>query len=247
VFTRRLPIEFGSIPLTVSPAAGLRYLLKPISLIDPSLLNLAGRLVHPGNVVWDIGANVGLFTFAAAHIAGSEGRVVAIEPDTWLVSLLRRSSRLQPETSAVVTVVPSAVASNVALREFRIAARSRASNSLMGYGLSQAGGYVEHQVVPAFTLDWLLNQLPSPHLIKCDVEGAEVEVFDKQVRMLETIRPVIVCEVSSEASPLITPILLRCSYRLYDGESMLEKEKTVDAAPWTTIAIPSEKIGLYFP
>ena len=42
------------------------------------------EMVRPGDVVWDIGANVGLFAFAAANRAGSSGQVIAVEPDLWL-------------------------------------------------------------------------------------------------------------------------------------------------------------------
>jgi FkbM family methyltransferase len=161
-YRRRLPAEFGSAPIVVSPSAGLKYLFKPMSQIDPSLLRNVNELVRPSDVVWDIGANVGLFTFSAAVRAQASGHVVAFEPDLWLVSLLRRSQTLQPASSAPMTIVPVAVASHVALRKFQIAARSRAMNSLSGYGLSQTGGTLEEQTVPAFDLDWLLASLPPP-------------------------------------------------------------------------------------
>ena len=81
---------------------------------DPPLLRNVQELVRPGDVVWDIGANIGLFTFAAAALAGVGGKVVAFEPEVWLVQVLRRSSRLQAPDSAPVTIIPAAVASQVA-------------------------------------------------------------------------------------------------------------------------------------
>ena len=62
--------------------------------VDPVLMNLVKEFVRPRSVVWDIGANVGLFTFAAASLAGPEETVM--RPDAWLVQLLRRSAKLQP-------------------------------------------------------------------------------------------------------------------------------------------------------
>ena len=93
---RQLPQDFGGVPILVTPSAGLRYLARSMNDVDPVLMNLVKEFVRPGSVVWDIGANVGLFTFAAASLAGPGGQVMAMEPDAWLVQLLRRSAKLQP-------------------------------------------------------------------------------------------------------------------------------------------------------
>jgi len=140
VFRRRLPAAFENAVLYVSPAAGLRFLFRSMAKIDPPLLMAAHRLVRSGDVVWDIGANVGLFSVAAAVCAGPSGQVIAFEPDIWLAQLIWRTREVQPITSAQITVVPVAVASEISLRSFSIAARSRASNALSEYGTTQMGG-----------------------------------------------------------------------------------------------------------
>ena len=89
---RHLPQDFGSVPILVTPSAGLRYLSRSMDAVDPVLLRLVKELVEAESVVWDIGANVGLFAFAAASLAGPRGQVVAMEPDAWLLQLLRRSA-----------------------------------------------------------------------------------------------------------------------------------------------------------
>ena len=38
------------------------------------------RSVRPGDVVWDVGANVGVYALLAARLLGEEGEVVAVEP-----------------------------------------------------------------------------------------------------------------------------------------------------------------------
>jgi FkbM family methyltransferase len=137
IFQRRLPAAFGNAVLYVSPAAGLRFLFSSMASIDPPLLMAAHKLVRAGDVIWDIGANIGLFSLAAAVCAGDRGEVIAFEPDVWLVQLLRRTSAVQPAAHARITVVPAAVASEISLRRFAIALRSRASNALVGYGSTQ--------------------------------------------------------------------------------------------------------------
>ena len=177
VIRRRLSADFSSAPIHVSPSAGLRYLFRPMSSVDPSLARAGARVCDAGAVVWDVGANVGLFSFAAASMAGPEGLVVALEPDAWLVQLLRRSALEQPAGSAPVKVIPAAVASEMSIRTLCLAARSRASNHLAEFGTTQTGGEREQQSIVAVTLDWLMESLPAPSLVKIDVEGAELEVL----------------------------------------------------------------------
>jgi FkbM family methyltransferase len=211
-----------------------------MSKTDPILFRNIIELVRRGDVVWDIGANIGLFAFAAAARAGRNGQVIAFEPDAWLVQILRRSASAQPDASSPVRIVPAAVASDIGLRQFAIASRSRASNALTGYGHSQMGATCEEQTVVALSLDWLTDKLPPPNVVKCDVEGAEVEVFSGQSKMLGNIRPVIICEVSGETSDCMTDILVEQRYRLYDGEKPLSQDAEVARASWNTIGIPEE-------
>ena len=239
VVRRRLPSDFAHVPIHVSPSAGLRYLFRPMDAVDPILLNLAKEFVEPGSVVWDIGANVGLFAFAAANLAGPGGLVVALEPDAWLVQLLRRGAALQPPGSATVQVVPAAIASTVSLRTLCLANRSRAANYLAEFGTIQTGGSREEQSVIAVTLDWLLESLPAPSVVKIDVEGAELEVLNGSRRLFETARPIVLCEVIPDSSNAVTTFLSSYGYRIYDGEVSSPQREVLKDSPWSTIAIPS--------
>ena len=240
VVRRRLPRAQGGAPLYVTGSAGLKYLGRRMDRIDPSLCNLAEEFVQTGNVVWDVGANVGLFSFSAAHHAGPEGQVLAFEPDTWLVQLLRRSASVQPASSARVEVVPVAVANECDLRTFHLSLRSRATNALSGYG-AVAGGIKEEQTVSAVSLDWCAKRRPLPDVIKIDVEGAELEVLNGARYILEVRRPVIVCEVSAASSPGVTTLLRDMGYRIFNADAPTASRTELPAAPWSTLAIAAPR------
>lgn len=217
VLRRRLPSPFD-VPIYVSSESGLRYLKPSLRRVDPPLLALAAEVVTPGAIVWDIGANIGLFSFAAAVRAGSTGQVIAVEADTYNVGLLRRSSGIQPATSAKITVLPVAISDKVGIASFQIASRSRSTNAIEGYGTSQMGGVHETQVVPTMTLDLLAEFLPMPDVIKIDVEGAEALVLGGAERVLAS-HPVLVCEVADSNAEVVGDALAPFGYRFYDGDA----------------------------
>jgi FkbM family methyltransferase len=237
-FQRRLPPKFGSLPIIVSPSAGLKFAFRRSKDLDPTLLSLAKELVHAGDVVWDIGANVGLFSFSAAFFAGSSGKVFAFEPDTWLVALLRKSCRRQPPAIAPVTIVPVAIAAAESLRQFSISRRSRATSHLSEYGTTQTGGTAESQTVVTVSADWLLRHLPPPSVVKIDVEGAEVEVLSGAKSILERVRPRFLVEVGSAHAVEVAKLFDRHGYTLFDGERDSTLSTPVTNAHWATVAIP---------
>ena len=53
ILRRHLPRQFQSLPLYVSPEAGLRYWRWGLKTVDPMLFRMARELVRTGSVVWD--------------------------------------------------------------------------------------------------------------------------------------------------------------------------------------------------
>jgi FkbM family methyltransferase len=241
VLKRRLPEEFGAAPIYVTPDSALRFWSQNLSKADPTLFKVAKEIVKGGSVVWDIGANVGLFTFAAASLSGKAGKVLAVEPDTFLVDLLRRSNRSFLRASRIgaqVDVLPVAVSSRVGIEKLNIAARGRSANFLDGGGSSQTGGIRESQTVITVTLDWLFANHSSPDVLKIDVEGIEARVLRGAGKVLRDVRPIILLEVCEYAAKEITEILEANNYELYDADADLKKRIPIARATWNTLAFP---------
>jgi FkbM family methyltransferase len=222
----------------------LKYLFKSSDLLDPELLRVAMRLVNKGDVVWDIGTNVGLFSVAAAAAAGPTGRVISVEADIDAVALLNRTCQLRSVGHAEMTVLPVAVGSANGFVKFAIALRARASNAIQGYGSTQMGGVSEIRTLPCITLDTLVDHFPAPHVLKIDVEGAELEVLRGATRLLSEVRPVIYCEVASKAREDVSALFREYRYRLWDGASFDGRfVGELSQAVNNTIAFPEEKVG----
>jgi FkbM family methyltransferase len=200
----------------------LSYWKTDLWKVDPYLLSMVHALVRPQMTVWDIGANVGLFSFAAATIAS---RVIAVEADTWLASLLHRSSLLN---CLPVTVVPAAVAAELGVTALHISEGGRASNSLNGEGPAQT--------VVAITMDWMLERFTAPQLVKMDIEGMEYEALRGATNLLLR-RPAILCEVTRNHDA-VGELLRAADYTLYAARAA---ERTPLQRPSIeTLALPRE-------
>jgi FkbM family methyltransferase len=235
VLLRHLPKDLNAAPIYVSPEASLSH-LKP--RFESDLFHLAREFVSPGDTIWDIGANVGLFAIAAAQKAGPTGVILAIEPDLWLASLLQRSASAQRSDTAPIHIFPVAVSNTAGIGTFHIANRNRASNHLASVPEhSQAGGTRETHQVLCITLDWLLDHTPPPHLIKIDVEGAEIDLLHGADRLLSKIRPILMCESQHRNRPAVTTIFRRYNYKLYDWDANPRIE--IETAAFNTLAIPA--------
>ena len=235
VVLRRLPPPFDRARIYVSTEGGLRYLARTMAEVDPTLLRLAAEVVQRGDIVWDIGANLGLFSFAAAVLAGPEGRVLAVEPDTDLAGLLRRSAA-RCAGHAPVEVLPAAVSDHQSVATFHIARRNRSTSHLAGFGSSMTGGIRSTRLVPTVTLDSLAARFPAPNVIKIDVEGAELLVLAGGTEVLSLL-PTVICEVYRQNAEAAQEILAGHGYTLYDGNQRPGERVAVSAAPFNTLAV----------
>jgi FkbM family methyltransferase len=235
VVRRRLPAPFAAARIYVSTEGRLRYLTHGMAQVDPPLLRLVAETVRPGATVWDIGANLGLFSFAAAVAAGPAGSVLAVEPDIMMARLLRRSAALN-KGHAPVDVLPAAVSDDLSVARFHIARRNRSTNYLDGFGTSQTGGVRATELVPTFTLDWLADHFPAPDVIKIDVEEAEATVLAGGSRALE-LASTVICEVAARNAVVVRDTLDRHGYVLYDGDPLSAERVPVADAPHTTLAV----------
>lgn len=204
----------------MSPDSSLGYWRPDIGRVDPFLLSIVRELVRPGMQVWDIVANVGLFSFAAAALGA---QVVAVEADIWLADLLQRSVLLN---KLPVTILPAAVTDHPGISTLYLSDRGKASNSLVGTGVGQR--------IVTVTLDSLLDHFPSPQVLKIDVEAMEYAVLKGAGKVLQS-RPVIFCEVT-EQHALVGELLRNANYRIYAARE--SNRQPLERPSRDTLAVP---------
>jgi len=140
------------------------------------------RSFGAGDVLFDIGANVGAFSLLAGRLHGDRLRVVAFEPGFETFASLARNVLLNG-LDAVVTPLQIALSDRTGLQPFHY--HEMGAGSAL-HALGEPVDYarrrfepVATQPVPAFRLDDLVAQLglPRPTRIKLDVDGIESRVL----------------------------------------------------------------------
>jgi FkbM family methyltransferase len=136
------------------------------------------KTVKPGDVVLDIGANVGFYTLLSGVLAGEGGKVFAFEPSPRNFGFLSRHVKINGLNN--VTLFEAAVADQPGEAMFDFADSNAKSH------LSSSGSHR----VKVLSLDQLLaeGKIARPNLLKIDVEGAEARVL-RGARTLLTSGP----------------------------------------------------------
>jgi FkbM family methyltransferase len=138
--------------------------------------------VARGNIVLDVGANVGSYTLLFAMWTGPTGRVFAFEPAPEARNGLRLHLALNGLQDRV-DIVPVAVSSNVGSTRFDAAGAS-GSNAIAVNDRSASSDSIdiETTTIDAFCARHGLR----PDVVKIDVEGAELDALTGARRVLAT-------------------------------------------------------------
>jgi FkbM family methyltransferase len=171
----------------------------------------------------DVGANVGYYTLFASRIVGRGGRVLAIEPAPRNVAYLRR--HVQINRCANVTILPIACADVAGVEAFASGHNAATGHLVLspspgtpGEGRGEGSGRVSAEASPhpnplpeyrareksetvsTEPLDLCAQRLHvSPHVIKIDVEGAELHVLRGASNLLRIARPHVLLSTHSDA------------------------------------------------
>jgi FkbM family methyltransferase len=178
--------------MSVNPRTG-RTILEGAG--EPEMQDALRKHLRPGMSFYDLGANIGFFTVLAARLVGPQGRVVSFEADP--ENALRLRENIERNNFSNVTVEQKAVWSAPGTVTFVRADSCVSPDRGLGH-ISPNTSASDSILVTAVSLDTYTRTIQAPDFLKCDVEGAELEVFAGARQLLADKRPGILCEMHSE-------------------------------------------------
>lgn len=133
------------------------------------------KVLEPGGLVVDVGANIGMIAIQSAKLVGHAGRVVAIEPNPRIAPYCEKNLRFNRLEN--VTLLRTALGANEGVVSFNCDPCDDRAGVVFDGGVK----------VPLTTLDKVMERVPNGkiNLLKIDVEGFELAVLEGAPKSLE--------------------------------------------------------------
>jgi len=204
------------------------------------------RFLKPGDVFFDVGANIGYLSAIAAGLVGNAGQVHAFEPVPDYFTKLQRLACTNPQYS--ITTNCCAAGDTTGYSTIFVT-HEPSQNTLLPFYKS-ADEIANALEVPIIRLDSYIHQkhIERIALIKIDAEGYEFPVLRGLETYLEHTanRPAIICEIAPRAYPLTGATL--ADFRAYMSHFGYEARDLIDAATSVDIrAIQQVEDVLFLP
>ena len=151
------------------------YRINTFATKEPETLEWVDSILE-GSVLWDIGANIGLYSIYAAK--ARKCRVYAIEPSVFNLELLARNIFLN-KLHNQITIIPLALSDQFGLNMFKMSTTEwGGALSTFGRDFDQNGAPLkdifQYQILGLSMNDVVsLLRIPQPDYIKIDVDGIE--------------------------------------------------------------------------
>jgi FkbM family methyltransferase len=154
--------------------------------------------------LWDIGANIGLYSLYAACVRGLD--VVAFEPSASSFAALAKNIEIN---NASDRIAPFCMAlGETTKRDDLWMASTEAGHSM--HRIGESGGRAYHQAIPVYEGDEFrrLFGLPQPRYLKSDVDGPELTVLRGLSVTLAEVQSIIIEAETEEMERAIDQLLL---------------------------------------
>jgi FkbM family methyltransferase len=183
-----------SLSLNICPNETIGRQIWLMGVFDVVTTETLWRLLDPGELAVDAGANIGYMTSVLAAKAGPKGRVLAFEPHPVLYQrLIENASRWSAGSPSVSGGVAQVSAHNQALSDFTgtgtlFTPVHLEENSGLSTLVAEAGQGGEQIAVAVIRLEEVVAPSESLGVVKLDVEGAELRVLKGAQKLLEQHR-----------------------------------------------------------
>lgn len=187
---------------------------------DTVLLECLSRLINPGEICLDIGANHGLMTSLMAKSSGLKGEVIAFEAHPEIFSILKEnvSDWLEGHSISKIKTENLAVSNHIGNSELFITNEFESNQGSASMSESCDSNEIKDRInVKTITLDTYFADIQEYiGVCKLDIEGHEKAALDgaKELLKQKKIRDIVYEDHTSYPSP-VSDLLEHYGYKIF--------------------------------
>ena len=186
------------------------------------------------NFFFDVGANIGLYTWEVAKIC-PDFKIMVFEPDPNNIELLQITNGLSG--SDRVKLCSFALSNKCQETDFEQDYLTSATGSIATDNKSWIEAYLNGTPnkikIQTRTLDQIVEKEKYPTLIKIDVEGHENEVLEGGIQTIRESKPLLIIESFPPKQAKIIITLKEIGYKIKDADKMSAvQDNTVNLFAW---------------
>lgn len=205
---------------------------------ESHLLNIFNQLVHPGDIVLDLGAYVGTHSVFLSTLVGPDGKVYSFEP--------YMSSYIALVFNLLQNKCNNAISYNYAIgkeEDGKMYLPDCDETQKQNMGAMTLQNTPTTHPVQVKTLDQLFHQqLPSLRLIKIDCESMELDVIIGALKLIQEHKPILIIEIHYENREVYSGIDQHLFSNDYTYKQQLPSSYTNYAWTWDFLYIHESMI-----
>lgn len=207
-FTQEYPPKIDSFDLKDEGKIDFANWDNPLVLptvITQEMVDFFKKFINKGDLVIDIGANIGDTTVPMALATGSSGLTLAFDPNPYVFKILEKNASLNKEKQ---NIVPLPYAITMQEEEFYYVSSeaSFGNGGISSTKNSVHGKFIYPDKIKGVNLLSFLEQkyndkLKNLSFIKIDAEGYDKEIIKSISGLIEKYKPTIVAESFGDSTP----------------------------------------------
>lgn len=205
-FTKSYPVKIEEFSLGSYGTLKFANWENPLverKVLSKESIDFFKRYIQEGDLVVDIGSNVGQYTIPLSIAVGAKGKVLAFDPNPYVFSILKKNIELN---NVPCEAINAAISEEEGDFYYSSSEASFSNGGVASTPKNRHGRFTLPEKVKGVSLNRLLkekypNRIAQLRLVKIDTEGNDTHILKSISALLAEQKPIVITECFSKSTP----------------------------------------------